>query len=386
MATLPWPLSEQTARHTDTLTAPQSAEVSKMWIWILWIIVTPVSLFLALYELAKDDLFFTFLESGNIKYFRHGDTVVDIIGDINDEKVEGRDLKPASKTLLERMFGLYWVGIPPYANVLKFKVSRRKEREETTGKPPTEWIMDLGEREVDSLRRAFPRPILLEKAELGSAKPGEAKDRQTVDMLVVGKFVVVDAHIPIVELKGDFWELLTGLFRAAVLDIVERTGTMDAFIEANKGGGTDSILYELWKPDSDFNKVLVEKTGLKLVGAAIPQWDPSDEAVRKAMQLRFVAERERERDLIIADTYKQTRAINAEADALAEERIAKARGVRVRETAAGLAATLADQNVVAQATASVLRAEAHASKDSKIITVVDGNAPIVIPVPPGGGR
>lgn len=380
------------SKPLDYNTHPPLAEDTHMqWLWILYPIITGVLLYFAVYELAKMDLFFTFLESGNIKYIYVGNTLKRIIADIEGKVIDKhivRDRLSGDKdprSWVERKLGLYWVGFPPFSMVKKFVVPLKKELEETSNKPPAEWIVDKGHRDVDSLRFMFPRPLMLLKAELG-----DPKDRQTVDVLAIGQFQVVNAYTPVVQLKGDFWELLAGIMRAAILDIVERQGTMDAFIVADKSDSPTSILYSLWAKgaDSDFNKVLIERTGLMLVGAAIPQWDPSDEATRKAMQLAFVALKEKEKALIDASAYSESLKIKTDAEALAQRNLAAARGVRVRETATGIAGSLdnADHDTVAQAVATILQAEAHAGPDSKITTVVvnGGNTPAVIPL--GGGK
>lgn len=379
-------MSEQTARHNTNPNAHKALaprarekEMNPIVEVSLFIVITLIALVGTLYTLAKENLFFTFLESGNIKYIRRGETVVRIIADIEGEIVYyNKGWKSLSVTILSRALGMYWIGLPPIGNVLKFEVSRKKELEEPTGRPPKEWIQTLEPKMVDSLRHAFPRPILIEKAELG------AEDRQTVDVLAIGKFLVVNPYIPVVQLKGDFWELLSGLFRAAVLDLIERTGTIDKFIERDKSDKSGSLLHELWEEGSEFNRVLTEKTGLKLVGAAIPQWDPSDEATRKAMQARFLAEKDREAKIVEADAYAQVVRTKTEADAAAQLKLAEVRGIRVRETAAGLASTNASADEVTRATAAILRAEAHAGPDSKITTLVDGGG--ASPVIPAGDK
>ena len=331
------------------------------------------------FALSYFDLFWTRLESGTIKFLLRGGTVVKIIADVRGKRIEGHKLVDAGeeRNWWERVFGIYWIGVPPFASLLKFKIPLRKEHEDLEGRPSAEWIQDLGTREVDALRAAFPRPLLLGKVELG--------DRQAIDLLIVGKFEVVDAWTPVVELKGSFFELLGSILRGAIVDIVERHATMDLWIEANKGEG--GILKELVADTkgslSPFNQILVTQVGLKMVGATIPQWDPSDPRIRDAMNAKFVAEKEKEATIINADAYAEKVNRQTTADAARVERMATARGKQIRETVAGLASSLGNRDVVAQGAADILEMEAATSPDSKLTTLVKG--PGATPVVPVGG-
>src|SRR3989344_4809477 len=140
---------------------------------ILTGIIILILLPFAFYSLAKDDWFFTLLESGNIKYIYFGDTLRRIIADVRGKKLDGHQLVDGEeeRSFVEKTFRLYWVGVPLIASVKRFTIKPRKEWEETAGKAPTEWIRDFPAREVTSLRYAFPRPYLLMEVELG--------DRQT---------------------------------------------------------------------------------------------------------------------------------------------------------------------------------------------------------------
>jgi regulator of protease activity HflC (stomatin/prohibitin superfamily) len=366
-----------------------------------WIIVVEVLAVLVLlpftgFALAKLNLFFTFLETGNIKYIYHGDTLVRTIADVRGRKIEiGAD--GHSRLVIDNkesqdseksqgsIFGLFWVGIPPFASVKKFPIKRRKEEEELAGKPPTEWIRKLDTKTEDSLRGVFPRPFLLTTVELG--------DRQTVNLLVVGKFAVVDTYIPVPELKGEFFELTGSLLRGAVIDILgrmdrdnpENTMTVDRFLDADKGDSETGILWELVsmkknKP-SDFNNILEQRVGLHLIGATIPRWDPSDEEVRKAMIKQFIAEKEREAVIINADAYKKKIGIEAKADANAIKLKATARGIHVRKTLEAIAAQGGNPDELVKAAAKILRAESLPNLTS---LVEEGGA--AMPTIPMGGR
>lgn len=339
----------------------------------LCVLVTLALIPATAYALSLVDLFFTRLESGNIKYIFLGETLLKIIADVRGKRMDGHKLVAGEerRSWWNRKFGIYLVGIPFLTSVKKFTIKRRKEHEDTSNKPMTEWIRDLGELEVDSLRAAFPRPFLLEKVELG--------DRQTVNLLVVGKFVVVDAYIPIVELKGEFFELTSSTLKGAVVDILKDQKSMNDFNSAPKGEG--GILEILTTPTGTFNQALEKRVGLHLVGITIPEWSPSETKVREAMSLEFIAEKERGALNIAAQAYKEQLGTRTEADANRVRELGIAQGSQIREKAASIASLRGTPDVATQALAEVLVMEAATSESSKITTLVKGgNTPTVIPI------
>ena len=344
---------------------------------IVMLILTPFTAFTLIKFVVKK--WFTPLETGNIKHIYRGDTLRKIIADVRGKKLVGHKLVPGTeeKTWYNKL-GLYWMGISipgiSEVTVKKFKIEKKKEEEKTEGKESTEWIKDLGSAEVDSLRATFPRPFLLTNVELG--------DRQTVTLLVVTMLDVVDADIPVPRLKGDFFGNTSSTLRAAINDILKSIPSMEDFVKAPKGEG--GILSELENSAtgtiSNFNQKLEKQVGLHLVGAAISEWDPSDEKIREAMNLKFIAEKQQETEIIAAETYKKQLGITNEADALAAERLAKARGIRVKETLEALASKGANAESLVQAAAKILQAESLVN----LTTYVEGGgASAVVPI---GGK
>lgn len=336
------------------------------------------------YLLAKADVFFTFLESGDIKFIMHGETLHKIIFDVQGFKLVDGKFEPT--TIAEEAdkkrpwFGFYWVGIPFLSSIHNFPIT--KERENPAGKTPEEWIeRDPGEKTVSSLRFTLPRPYVLRDVEL--------KDRTPIDVLVVAKFQVVNPYIPVFLFKGKFFENAGGIIRASISDILTRF-LLDEFVKAEKGevGG---ILAEMKEPENaldpkkgKFNQELIKQVGLRLVGISIPQYDPSDNTLRLAMNAQIIAEEQAKGKVAEATGHANQLAIRVEAEAKAAERLAVSRGARVKETLTQLKASGATGDVLAKATADILRAESLAGPDSKITTLVDGNASAVVPV--GGNK
>lgn len=345
------------------------------------------------YALATVNIFFTFLESGNIKYIYHGDTLWRIIADVKGKKLDppiiGHVLVPLTegeeeqKKWWEKLFGIYWIGIPPFASIKRFKITRRIEEEELAGKPMDKWIRDLKEVEVDSLRALFPRPFLLERVELS--------DRQTVNVLVVAKFEVVNAYTPVVELKGGFFELTSSLLQGAIIDTLKSL-TMETLISAEKESDEEKFIFHklVESPDPNdttkglFNQNLQKLVGLHLVGITMPEWDPSDTTVRNAMNLKFIAEKQAEATKVEATAHATNVGLKTVADAKRIKDLGDAQEAQIRAVVAGMAATGATQIEVLQAVTRVLEMEAATSPTSKLTTLVGaGGAQPVIPI---GGR
>jgi regulator of protease activity HflC (stomatin/prohibitin superfamily) len=248
---------------------------------------------------------------------------------------------------------LYWIGLPPCATIHRFKIT--KETENPSGKTPEDWI--LGGKEefaVDSLRFIFPRPYVLKAVEL--------KDKTSVDLLVLAKFETVRPYVPVFYFKGKFFETAGADIRANIIDITKDLD-LESFIAAPKGE-VDGILSGMKDRDGKFNQTLIEQVGLRLTGISIPQYDPSDEKLRDAMNATTIAKEQ-----------GKAKVVTANAEAEAQERLATAQRIEIKETVEGFGGDT-------KAAAEVLRAQALAG--GSITTLVDGKAPAVVPV--GGGK
>lgn len=307
------------------------------------------------YSLSTLDVFFTRLESGSIKFIKTGDGLREIIYNTPGYKlVDGKsgikEFQPTDEKQKRPWLGLYWIGLPPFAKVHKFKIT--KETENPTGKTPEDWI--LGGKEefiVDSLRFIFPRPYVLKAVEL--------KDRTSVDVLVLAKFEVVRPFVPVFYFKGKFFENAGADIRATIIDILKEY-TLEKFVTEAKKGEEGGVLAVMKEPNGIFNKTLIEQVGLRITGISIPQYDPSDKALREAMNARTIAKEQGQ--AIIA---------TANANAEAQERLAIAQRIQIKEMVEGFGGDT-------KATAEVMRAQALAG--GSITTLVDGKASAVVPV------
>ena len=333
---------------------------------VVTLILTIVLLPFTANALSKFEWFYTTLESGSIKFVMRGETLWRTIYDLP----AGKDIKCVNKetgfkkSSFNKRFGLYWIGIPPFGRIHRFPIV--KERENPEGKNANSWVQrDPEETIVDSLRYVFPRPFVLSAVELA--------DRTPIDLLVIAKFEVVDPYLPVFIFKGKFSENASGIIRSAVIDILGKK-TLDQFISAEKDE-VNGILSPMKKLGGKFNQVLEKQVGLRLVGISIPQYDPHDESgeLRKAMNAKIIAKENAEGLVAEAEGYKRKKAIEAEADANYEKKLAEARGVRVRETREALAGD--------EAAARVLQAEALPN----LRTLVEGGGKAITAISTEGG-
>src|SRR3989338_3285375 len=128
---------------------------------------------------------------------------------------------------------------------------------------------------------------------------------------------------------------------------------MDEFIKTEKcevGG----ILFPMKIADGPLNMELIRQVGLRLVGISIPQYDPSDKEVRAALNAEAIAQARAKAFVAEAIGHRDQLAIRVEANALAQERLAVARGVQIKETVAAMASTLGSPDVVARGVTDVL--------------------------------
>lgn len=331
------------------------------WIGIIVLVVTTIgSVSWLIYELAKQDIVFSFLETGDIKFVDHGQKLHKILYDtpgfqLTDDntfvalkKGEKDNRRPYS------VLGIYCVGLYPFAKIHKFKIV--KQMENPTGKNLDTWIINKGEEDVSSLRFNFPRPYAFPNVELGD------KDPIAVNLLAVAKFEVVDPVKMIYGLKGKFFENAGGILNAEIADTLNNL-TFAAFLAEDKGE-TGTMSLRMKSPDGELNKALISQVGLRMVGIAM-QYDPAHEALREAMEAKTiaVAKGEGTKATADADYHKNIR----EAQAKATER-----ELRIKATLSGFGGNT-------EAATKVLVAEARPN----VTTEVTGGATPVVPI---GGK
>ncbi len=314
-----------------------------------------------LYALSAEDVFFTRMASGNIKFIMRGESVVKIIHNVSGKKLVDGRFQPGdeTKSWLNEKIGIWWIGIPPWSSVHTFQI--KKEKENPSGTTPDTWIT-IGEKvTVNSLRFTFPRPFVMRAVELA--------DRTTVDLLVVCKFEVEDPYTPVFLFKGGFFDNAGSIIKAKINDELKQFRNITEFIQVEK---SESGFLAPLKNEHGFNDILLEQVGLKLVGIVIAQYDPADKAVLEAANKEALAKMLGLAQIAEAEAYATQLGIRTSADRDRLIELARGREALIQKTVDSMKTTGADDETIAFVVGQILKADAVAQ--SKITSWVEGGA------------
>lgn len=239
-----------------------------------------------LYELGGDNYFFTYLKTGGMKFKQIGKTykglLLDVKGRYYDEEADEIKYGTKPKPFLTRRFGLWWLGIIPFASIRKFKTFKDIENKE--GTTPETWVKKSEEKEEEYLSHTFTIPYVLMNVAL--------QDGTKVHMLVVIIYEVVKPQKAIITLNGNYYLPTHSALLGEVETICKNVPDQTAFRALDKSEGT-SFLNHLTNPEppegenprpedrSEYNKMLIKKTGLQAIGIVIPQSEPGDKTLEK---------------------------------------------------------------------------------------------------------
>lgn len=233
------------------------------------VIVNILLIVMVFWKLAKDDKFFTTIESGNEKFVVRGATYAKTISENSSSLLKG--------------FGLFWVGIYPLNQIKEFSILIDVENPQA--KEVEGWVKKLGEkRKVKSLRRLIPRPLIMRDTELELGK-------STVDILVSLIFRVVDGKKFVFDMKADFAPVMS-VIQTEIINILKGVG-LDQFLNTHAGDETHAsdetsdLLSSL--VSNTFNQRLETLFGLRLESAGISNFQISDLKLRKAREAEQVA-------------------------------------------------------------------------------------------------
>ncbi|MCX6701608.1 MAG: hypothetical protein NTX96_00175 [Candidatus Zambryskibacteria bacterium] len=322
----------------------------------------------------------TRIQTDNIKFRMNGESLARIIHDKrgkhlddNGETDSGTFVDGSQKkSLLNRHFGLWWVGIPGISSTGKFWIHKKKENPNEDS-PLNEWVLDLGREEVDTLRGTFPHPYLMLAVEL--------IDGTSVNVLMNTKFEVVKPGIPVIRLKGDFFTNAGSIINGATGDILNNLTIME-FVAADKGE-VNGILAGLKSLDSPLNEKLIEQVGLRLVGISISRWDPADEKTRQAIEAKKMAELEGAGHIAEATAEATALTISSTAKQEAGIRLAEADAAQFSRMVAELVEQGVNPNVAAEQVSRILAARAQPSLTTRVDVAAGGQMPpVTIPLPP----
>jgi hypothetical protein len=325
---------------------------------------------------APQNKFFTFLQTGDIKFVVAGEswvkTIINIPGKILvNGKIVDAGRGEDNRSWLQKRFGVYFIGIYPFRKIHSFQIIKERENQRIVPDMKAEdWIdRDKKPTTVSELRWKFPRPILVPEVEF--------KGTLRANILVLCKFEVLEPMVPIFIQKAKFFDLLSNYVRNGVIDYCQEM-TFEEFIGKNKkDGGTmsDSII-------ADINKYIEAEIGVRVTGFGVSNYESSDKETQRIMEAKERAILQGEADIAAAERQKRVAITEAEGKAKADEIRAKARITDVIETVKQLRGENVDPNIAAQVAGAVGRAERFTRSDSKITTLVDGTGGnVAIPLP-----
>lgn len=310
------------------------------------------------------DFFFTRIETGDIKFVKVGDSLDGIIYDIPNKYLDknkcfcnvcDNTIPENNKSWLNKKLGIWYIGLPGVKTIHSFPIKR--ETENPDGDGPSHWTIKKDPILTKSLRFEFPRPFVPKGVELKNGTP--------IDLLIVGKFQVIDPVHMVFILKGDFFVQTESILRSYINDEISKIENFEAFVEKEKAG-KDGILYFLTLIRGSLNKKLKKEIGIILTDISIPQYqnaDPSiQEATNKLEITKIQAENAREeakgkadaRDLETASLVKR------------EKDLGEAKNQAIL---AGIES--ADPNKKAEVVLESRKAESIGGKDSKVTTWVE---------------
>ncbi|HZS42761.1 MAG TPA: hypothetical protein VFA52_00900 [Candidatus Paceibacterota bacterium] len=292
------------------------------WLSLLYVVdATLIILILGVvvYTLAWKDIFFTFVEEGEIVAIVEGKNPVKYIGNIDGVQVDPETgivvSKPGYKTPLG-LFGVSWIGIPPIRRRYKYVLRWNKFDKEEDG---TDYTFIPRNEEVDSIYYKYPYAIRISGA--------ETKDRLPVDICIVALLRTENAQTALFIVRGGYLQKATASIMARVRDWAGSMPIKDLTEARNEGmialdnaGETPSnpitsfvgAMQVLNRSDAG-NPSLAEQCGLYLEAVNFLSYDivgPNAEEIQRSTVRAYTADQ---------DAYAIDKTGTAEANVIAKK-------------------------------------------------------------------
>lgn len=277
-------------------------------------ICLPIIFFIAViyFELAPNNLFFTFVKEGTAKVIVRGGKVVRIIigciaFDI-DDKFNVTKKTNLDGFLRKMMGGLYFYGIWPIDDVLVYKFSWTRVTEAGDIHRHVEEMLDY--------------ILLRDDSYLCEVEKAEDKDLLPLSIQVVLIIKVCNPYKALF-LVQDWLETTINIIKPAIRDEI-RKDSFQNLVNMAKGGGANSLgqkIYEELKNNGTLSD-LETRYGVKVRKIKIKEIDPPEE-LRSETLKRWSADREAERIVALANANADAMKIEAEAKKCAYEQITK---------------------------------------------------------------
>lgn len=303
------------------------------WIFIASIVGIGIVSYFLIYLLAKKGIFITFVPSGEIVFIISGNTLRKIIANVDGYdlvKVEGEyELIKSSTITKPKRKMIWWVGLPPYAKILKYQFSWDKiARDEAEEKEKGGKVEKFGDTLISH------RSGMVKSLYFRYSYPFVVKDIEMVGQFKIDIFfdVVIEAvkpTIPVIFLKGKWLSLFATIIEGRISDYVKTkteieegdkfSVAVDKF-EAIEKEKMEGIILKL-------RSKFIEATGMKAVAAKYGDYIIKGlDDIQKVLTERQIANIEKEAI--------ETRA-DAAASKITKEGKAKAQALENILTAAG---------------------------------------------------
>ncbi len=241
----------------------------------------------AAWQLAKANIFFTFVGTGKIKTVDRGrDNLVRVLENVSDHHlddhwhiVSGENLK----SLLEREYGLYWVGLPPSTTHRFSFVHERVNPDINDDTPSSEWIIrDAQAKETDELFWEVPHTYRITGVELS--------DGFHVDLLFNTRSRVVVPETALYIRGGQFIDYMAQYVESGVNAVLCNFDAVTLRTTDKSEGSQITIdiiraINESTSNNPNFPaQPLLEAVGMKVVGGFISRIQSSDKSEEEALR------------------------------------------------------------------------------------------------------
>lgn len=342
----------------------------------LYVVVFFIATLFIIRGLAERKVGWTTVTSGTIAYVIAGESLVRTIPNVpgkilepdNDDNqkipLHHRQLingdSEKEKTWLEREYGIYWAGFPPFRKKKRFGMTKERENPNISAKTkPEDWISKPEPFETDELRHSFPRPVLVPDVEF--------KGGFKANIMMLSHFEVTVPWKPIFKLNAQFFPIISSHVRSGVISYCQSL-TFEDFLSAKKDDA-NAMSDEILRIIKDR---LLEETGICISGMSVSTYDASDKETQEILEAREKARMKGDARIEAVEKEQKAAEIEAETFRLVQVKKSQAANLDLITSVTALVELGVDPNVAMTKVAEVKQAQEYTSKDSKITVLMNG--------------
>ncbi len=217
-----------------------------------------------------------------------------------------------NRTILQRLFSLYWKGLWPIFDLYSYSFTWTEERESSNlhlsknekivweNKEKTRFIVSRTET-VQAVRFRHPYAIVTDRAQTGMEGDGKSGKAENISLQVISSdtFQTRNAKLMLFE-AGDWFKQATAAVISVTRDVTANNTWDSLNLLQNESGDKESLVekkYKINEKAKGFNNGIGELFGVVLADNHIIDIEPVGEAAQKAVQASltlFVARKEKE--------------------------------------------------------------------------------------------